>query len=276
MKKAIVIAVAFAALVAILAVVNRPTDFSETELQDMVGRTRTLLRLADSENVDWDAFSREYDSGPRAVVRWVDTHYDVEMDDKIMTSIEAGRTGAFPTLNAQIASLTVIRVFREYLTAQAGASASDREMRGRWAVEALAPVVAQGADWAGVAADVNIPLDAALKSDAPWDFRQLEEAVRIGVVASWLFELDGIERERSERMPKALIHTVRALQFMHMMYQEYAPGHREDAVFIYGELEKEPSKIDLAEIRRRMKGIFQTSMPIPESRYGGPMVSALE
>ncbi|MCL4236512.1 MAG: hypothetical protein KJ042_18570, partial [Deltaproteobacteria bacterium] len=254
MKKAAVIVLVAVVLLALLAFANRERDFSEDQMRKIVADAAALLRLAQADLVDFATFKTTYENGPRAIAKWVDAKLDIEMDDKITTSIDAATTGAYPRINAQIAALTVTRVLREYFGIQAKLAAGDEETkRMRWAVAGMLPALL-GAEAEGIAeGDVFATLrDFADGKSGGANPEAVASAIKNAVAAAWIVEVRGIERTRDRDLPGALIHAVRALQFMHILYEDYSPTHREDAVYIYGELQKDPREIDLAELRTRM------------------------
>ena len=263
MKKAVVIGLVAAALVALLAFANRDKDFSEDELRGVVGDAGTLIRLAQADPVDFATFTATYERGPRAIAKWVDAALDIEMDDKITTALEAAATGAYPRINAQIAALTVTRVLREYLQIQAKLDAGEgADMRMRAAVAGMLPALEGAAPEEIADPDVLATLrDFAAGKSRGTNTDAIGMAIRTAVAAAWIAEVRGIEREREKDFPAALIHAVRALQFMHILYEDYSPTHREDAVFIYGELQKDPREMDLAELRTRMGRVLGTVAP---------------
>ncbi|MCC6157437.1 MAG: hypothetical protein IT350_05240 [Deltaproteobacteria bacterium] len=263
MKKAAIIILVAAAVVTLLALANRETYFSEDKLRRIAGDAGTLIRLAQADPVDFATFTATYDEGPRALAKWVDAKLDIEMDDKITTSLKAADTGAYPRINAQIAALTVTRVLREYFQIQARLETGDEtRMRMRWAVAGMIPAL-DGAAPSGIAEpDVYTTLrDFAEAKSNGANSDAIAKAIKIAVAAAWIAEVRGIERAREANLPNALIHAVRALQFMHILYEDYSPTHREDAVFIYGELQKDPREMDLAELRVRMGRVLTTVAP---------------
>ncbi len=273
MKKAAVIVLVAVAVLALLAIANRERDFSEDEMRNIVAQSGALLHLAQADPVDFATFTATYESGPRAIAKWVDAKLDIEMDDKITTALDAAETGAYPRINAQIAALTVTRVLREYFNIQAKLEPGDDvAMRQRWAVAGMLAAL-DGAAAQGIAdADVYATLrDFAAANSVHTTPAAVDSAIKTAVAAAWIIEVKGIDRERERNLPAALIHAVRALQFMHILYEDYSPTHREDAVYIYGELQKDPREMDLAELRTRMGRVLNTVAPsIPGTALDTP------
>ncbi|MCZ7585618.1 MAG: hypothetical protein M5R36_21025 [Deltaproteobacteria bacterium] len=184
-------------------------------------------------------------------MRWVDTALDVEMDDKITAAFDLAGQGSIPIINAQIAALTVTRVFWEYLNLHTDWPAGHDRF-----VEAFAAFdewLERADAWVGDGGIFAKTREAALAEGSAASALALAREVAL---VNLLAELDLMEQRLEDRPEAALVHEARGLQFLHILYQDISRKNREDAVYVMGEFRDHPKDVDTAEIRTRLKKLF--------------------
>ncbi len=248
MNKPLIIFIFIAALILALALLGQNKDFTSEELNGFVEQSREISRFAGSPKPDFKLLADSYENGPRKFVKWVDAKNDIEMDDKILDSIELGAEGSIPQINALIIDLTIKRVFMEYIRHEIGLE--DGGDRITVAAKALRPYVKQAEKWAGKTGVVTGKLNSVT------DGQEILKIYRSCMIACFFSELDNIEGLRESNKSMALYHTAKAMQFLHMIYQDISVKNRADAVYIYGEFSKNSRAMELDEVRNKMKESF--------------------